>query len=703
MKKPFSFLRHFLYNYISALLIIFSIYSVPCIFLAILGVLQLLKFHLFPAFFISVFSAFFLILFLILTFRFFRLPLITTNQQEKNARSEVSNFIKTFPFSYLDFQNPRTIFSAILELNSRIARSFGVRSAHPELDIPVGYLLHVVRSISTDLEDFLLHNAVVKNSFFESQYIKSLIGEFDPLHFIKLYHILKFIPKQTAEPRKESFLTSKFGSFLPKFKLPDSTKVLIFQFLFQRIAHYSIQLYTGKILVKSHHFTFRNSLSFREFFKTRLLLWPILCIFFLLVLFVGLIISGLFYSTGSVHELVQLYRNCQTNGLTSFSTLPWGQIFFRLLPGILALIFSCIFYFIFSFFHFHLTPIKVQPVPEWPNREHENFHQTKQFIDSLKISRLGTFSSILDVARELLSITDSLYTKPGSPSFSLSLSEMLKAQQILISRLQTKFDDEFPFMNFLHVRDFLFINSVSKFYFKFYNLFRRFNYCVNPFSGTVLEARIRLNKNLIQSLTEEFLFTSKIFLLDLISFHLIEIYSGHLHFPDSGLPLSFFLTCGTNEQDSSISTSLRKILNKNLSIKLEPPQENSTIQKWLQNWIQSDSQSKLMEERMRQSDFILFFVPEKTDSARMEKFQEILVSSACLFDATERAPIAILVVPATRLSFPCSGNFLVLPWQSDDETVFQEAFAALLSKNHSDVHFRQTFRFLREYKEKYSR
>ena len=688
MNKNFVFLRKFFWNYILAFLVIFSIYSIPFIFLAVLGVFYLFQTNHWFIFFGSVFGFFFLIFLLVLIFRFFRLPHFTSAAQEKAARSQADDFINSFSYSSLEFTNPKPISEAIFELNRRIARSFGVLSPHPERDVPIGYLLYTLRSVSTDLENFCS---------------QLKLNNIEPLSYIKLSHILWFVPKSPKQPVTDSSAANHgHSSFIPAF-VQNFIRERIFKFVFTRIAHYSIQLYSGKVLSERRHFSFRNFSPIRKFFRTRLLLWPIVWGFFGLSFFVCLIVCGPFYSSDSVCELIQICRNCKANGLISFSTLPWDQILFRVLPGALALIFSCLFYFIPYFCHLRFSPFKVQPVPEWPEREMENFRKTKDFINSLKVSRLRTFSSFAEVIQELLSFSDSCCKKPESAAFSLSLSEILKAQQILISRLQTKFNDEFPFINYFNIRDFLFANRLYNLYLKFFLVFRSYNFCVNPLSGSVTEVRIRMNRSLLQSMLEEFLVSGNIFVLDLIGYYLIEVYSGYLHFPEKGLPVAFYLAGGTEDQRQSICSALLNISDLNLDIQMQSNQASSTFRSWIPFLNRSNHQMKKMEEQIRQSDLVLFLDPKKTDSEKTDEFQKIPDFSEFPLESSEKPPLAVWVTSVPQTPLPCSGDFCAVPWQNDDESVFQEAIQSLLKQNQQRILSRQIFRFLRDYKEKHGR
>lgn len=684
MKTNFSLLRRIFWNYFSAIFIIFSIYSIPFIFFSILGILQLFKLNLWLLFFTIVLIVFLVIVFTLLAFRFFRLPHFCSDNQVRVAQAAADTFIDSYSYQNLDFTTPNLFFDAVLELNSTIAQALGVRSSHPELNIPIGYLIHSIRSISTDLEEFFLHDSMMKHV----------------LPFIKLHHVLWFVPKSSKPTDDDLPGKRTWGAYFASFTIIRKT---IFKFIFRRVAYYSIRLYSGRVLEKSHLFSFRNSESSQKFFQTRLLLLPILLGIFFLVLFCGLFIAGLFYSTDSAWELIQIYRNSRANGITSLSTLPWGQIFFHALPTLLALIFSFIFYFsLFFYHHFHLQPFQVQPVPAWPNREHQNYSKIQEFI-TLNSSRLCTFSSSVEVVQELLSFTDSLYRKPDATAFSLSLSEILKAQQILISRSQAKFDEEFPFLNFFNIRDFLFANRIYSIYLKFFLVYRSVNCSVNPISGPVLESRIHMNQLLLQPLLKEFLFSGKIFLLNLIGFNMMEIYNGHLYFPENGLALDVFFTGGTDVQRNSVSSTLLDILGQNFHIQIDSSQETSYLWKMLGRGNDPESRWKKMKDQMSQTDLILFFVPENSDSVELEKMQDVLSRSETLFESLEAPPLAVLIVPSSGTSMPCSEKFQIIPWSNDEEAEPQETLKTLLEQNRQQILVRQTFRFLRDFKEKHDR
>ncbi|MCR5163089.1 MAG: hypothetical protein K6C40_03630 [Thermoguttaceae bacterium] len=627
---------------------------------------------------------FLVILFTLLAFRFFRLPHFCSDKQVRVAQAAADDFIESYPYQNLDFTTPKVFFSAVLDLNSTIAQALGVRSSRPELNIPIGYLIHSIRSISTDLEEFFLHDSMMKHV----------------LPFIKLYHVLWFVPK-TSKPANDDLPGKRtWGAYFASFTIIRKT---IFKFIFRRVAYYSINLYSGRVLEKSHLFSFRNSESSQKFFQTRLLLLPILLGIFFIVLFCGLVISGLLYSTDSAWELIQIYRNSMENGLTSVSTLPWKQIFFHTLPTLLALIFSCFFYFSLFFYHrFRLQPFQVHAVPEWPNHEHENFAKIQEFI-ALNVSRLSTFSSSVEVVQELLSFTDSLYRKPDAAAFSLSLSEILKAQQILISRSQAKFDEEFPFLNFFNIRDFQFANRMYAIYLKFFLFYRGLNFSVNPISGPVLETRIRINQLLLQPLLKEFLFSGKISLLNLIGFNMMEIYNGHLYFTELSHPLNVFLTGGTSEQQKSVSSALSNIPDQNFHIQIDSSQEVSYLQKWLHLRVDFDSRWKKIQEQMKQADLILFLASEKPSSSETEIFEKILAHSESLLDSLEAPPLAVLIVPSNGTSLPCSEKIHIIPWQNDEETEPQESLQTLLEQSRQQILVRQNYRFLRDYKEKHDR
>lgn len=688
MKANFGFLRRLFWNYIFAFLLIFSIYSIPFIFLAILGCLYLFQTCHWFIFSLSVFSSFLFVFFLLLLFRFFRLPRYCSNEQIIEARSQADDFINSFPYKILEFNDPKFTFSVILVLNRRIARACGVRSAHPELDVPVGYFLRSLYSISTDLE----------------QYCKQTlrIGPFEPLYYVKLNHILWFVPKSSQPSPDKLKSNHNLSSYIPSF-LYEIFRKKVFRFIFERVAHYSIELYSGKVLSQRRFFSFRNFSSFREFFRSRLLLWPIVLGIFGLVFFCCLVVAGLFYSTDSVWELIQIYRNARANGFPSFSTLPWDQIFFRVFPGLLALIFSCVFYFLPFFFRFRLSPFNVQPIQEWPEHEKASFKKTKEFISRIDdVSRFCTFSSLLEVVQELLSSTDNCYRKPQGPAFSLSLLEVLKGQQILISHLQTKFDEEFPFMNYLNIRDFLFVNRLYSFYLKFFLAFRTFNFCVNPMSGSVAEARIHVNRTLLQSLLEEFLITGNIFLLNLIGFHLIEVYSGHLHFPENGLPLVIYLAGGTDEERQAACSALLNISNLKLDVQMETKQGGTGFT-WFPSRGQTDWQLKKLEEQMDRCDLILFLSSEKLTPEKSERFQKALEHCKSYCALAERPPLVVLTAPASQTPLPCSANFYAIPWNSDDESVLQDSLKSLIEQNQQKILSRQTFRFIKEYRKEHGR
>lgn len=684
MKKHRPFLFRFFWNYISAFFVILSIYSIPCIFFAILGVLHLFHVHFWLPFFVLVVIAFLCLIFVLLAFRYFRLPHFCSDDQVQNAQSSADDFIESFPYQSLDFNTPKLFFSAILELNTNIARALGISSPHPELNVPIGYLIHSIRSISTDIEEFFLHDSMMKHV----------------LPFIKLHHILWFVPKSSKPINDDLPGKRTWGEYFGSFTVIRKT---IFKFIFRRVAYYSIQLYSGKVLEKSRLYFTRYTESSQNFFRTRLLFLPILVCIFSVVFFTGLVIAGLFYSTDSAWELIHIYRNSKANGITSVSTLPWKQIFFHTLPTLLALAFSCIFYFSLFFCRFRFSPFKLHPVAEWPKREFENFSQIQEFIKSVDVSRLSTFSSFMEVLQELLSFTDSLYRKPQATAFSLSLSEILMAQQILISRSQSKFDEEFPFMNFFNIQDFLFANRLYSIYLKFFLVFRSLNFCVNPFSGSVMETRIRLNQSLLQSLLENFLFSGEVFLLNLTSFHLMEIYNGHLYFPENGLPIEVFFTGGTDVQRNSISSALLDTLNQNLHIQIDSSQETSYFQKLFHLRNDSESRWKKMKAQMSQTDLVLFLAPEKTDSSEMEKFQDVLARCETFLDSLEAPPLAVLIVPSSGTSLPCSEKFQIIPWPNDEESESLPPLKTLLVQNRQQILVRQTFRFIRDYKEKYDR
>ena len=360
-------------------------------------------------------------------------------------------------------------------------------------------------------------------------------------------------------------------------------------------------------------------------------------------------------------------------------------------------------YFSLFFYRYRMSPFKVEPIAEWPVREQENFSRIQDFIKALDVSRLKTFSSSVEVLQELLSFTDSLYRKPQAAAFSLSLSEILKAQQILISRSQSKFDEEFPFMNFFNIRDFLFANRIYSIYLKFFLAFRSLNCCVNPFSGTVMESRIRLNRNLLQSLLENFLFSGEIFLLHLIVFNLMEIYSGHLFFPDEGLPLDALFSGGTDVQRNSVSSALLDILDQKLYIQVDSSQETSYFQKLFHLGNDSESRWKKLKVQIDQCDLVLFIAPERSDASETVKFQDVLTRTESFFDSLEAPPLVVLIVPSSETSLPCSGKFHVIPWQNDEGSSFQELLKPLIEQNRQKILVRQTFRFIRDYKEKYGR
>lgn len=700
MKTPFKFLRHLFFNYIFAFFVIFSIYSIPCIFLSVLGVFYLFQSVHWLLFFSSVLGGFLVVLSVILIFRFFRLPHFTTPRQEKLAQKEADDFIKSFNFSALQFNNHKPTLDAIFELNRRIARAFGVHSAHPELDVPVGFFLQSLHSISTDLYEYCSR---ISKRF--------RIFNFEPLYFT-LAFFMKFIPSSSSkdepvkllpnedEPEKVEPPAPQTESKVqtdskPSWDILAFFRKLLFKRLFKIIAERSIQLYSGKVLSGHRHFSFRDFSPIRKFFHTRILFLPILCGIFGLVFFVGLSVSGLFYSRDSVCELMQLYRNCKANGLTSFSTLPWDQITFRLFPGVLALTISCLFYFIPFLVRFRFTPFKVQPVPEWPKREVESFRKTKEeFIDQLEVSRLCDFSSFFEVIQELILFTDSCCKKPDSAAYSLTLGEILQAQQALVSRLQSKFDEEFPFINYLTIRDFLIVNRVYNLYLKFFLVFRGLNCCVNPISGSVAEFRIRMNRRLLQSLLQEFLISGNIFLLDLIGFHLVEVYSGYLYFPEKGLPLSFFLAGGTEEQRQSVCTALLSIPDLDLHIQMQSSQGNFNFLSWIPFLNRFNPQASKFEQQIRQSDVVLFLDPKTSDSGKTGEFQ---------VDPSEMPPLTVWVTPATQSPLPCSEDSSQVSWQEDDESVFRKSIQNLLVKNHQRLRSRQTFRFIRDYKKEHGR
>ena len=284
MRRRPSFIRTLLWNQILWLIPMLTAMMSPVLFMAGIGIWGLFSEHerffwFWDWFWLHSLGAFLAVWLICLGVRQWRLPRRATAEREAAARREVESFVQDFPYDKLTFSNWQNILDAILELNARVARVYGIRSRNPELDIPLSCALLLIDRISADLTQKL---AEFRTGDLTQKLAGVRIGDQPLLDWVKLSHLLWFMPsasrkkvdqnasggwfgmgkKSTSVPAAEgqplnSRVDGGAGEEVPDANSARSSRGLraqgmryavrkIFPVLFQIVGDYSVLLYGGK-------------------------------------------------------------------------------------------------------------------------------------------------------------------------------------------------------------------------------------------------------------------------------------------------------------------------------------------------------------------------------------------------------------------------------------------------------------------------
>lgn len=199
MHRPPSFIRTLLWNQLLWLIPILTAMMSPILFMAGLGVWGLFSDHerflwFWDRFWLCSAIAFLAVLLFCLAVRQWRLPRRSTPEREAAARKVVEDFVRDFPYEKLTFTDQGNILNAILDLNARVARVYGIRSKNPELDIPLSYALLLVDRISADLTRKL---AGFRTGDLTQKLTGVHWGDQPLLDWVKLSHLLWFLPSSS--------------------------------------------------------------------------------------------------------------------------------------------------------------------------------------------------------------------------------------------------------------------------------------------------------------------------------------------------------------------------------------------------------------------------------------------------------------------------------------------------------------------------
>ncbi len=349
--------------------------------------------------------------------------------------------------------------------------------------------------------------------------------------------------------------------------------------------------------------------------------------------------------------------------------------------GVLGTVFGigCVFFWLK--YHTKMTPMTVDPASQfWPKREKEQFNEIIHRIESQNISDFSTFSLILKNFQNVIEQVDRQYNGGEKAQYNITLAEILKAQQIVVRRLQQTLAEEFPGMDYLRVRDVLRGLKIYRWYTKIYNIYRRILW-FDPISATVLEFRRMVNQKILTSFSRHFQCSFVIYLLEITGVYAMELYSGHLFYRKNSEPITIFLVgCG----DSGGGCGWKRLqflpgpAPQPLTWKIE---EGMEVQSWWRSIWSNRSPYERYETIIRNSDAVLLVTTEESSDEYQKIEQAFSDEIQKRMEHTEQPPLF---------------------WKIS-RTASCEAIEAFLLENAEKIQFRQEFRYIRSYLETHKR
>lgn len=484
------------------------------------------------------------------------------------------------------------------------------------------------------------------------------------------------------------------------------------------------------------------------FFRSRFVTWQWMAALYAVVLFACFALGGVLYSQEKSLQWLKRTEACETEPISSasdsaansgmksvllpttseqkglgvlppakFSPLWWRNVFRKHSISILATLSGLGLVFFWLKFHVRIPPLKVEPASDWPKREMEAFEKLKFTINSFKLSDLEGLKPIYGSLGTVLECVDRHYSQKKEIRNAITLAETLKAQQILIAKIQQTLALELPGMDYLRLRDLRFGLKIYQIYVRIFDLYRKVLW-FDPVSASVLEFRRTIHQSILKSFSHQLQASSVIYGLELVGYYALELYSGHLFYQRESEPVSVFLIQSSAEGAPELRETLLRIQGpsqrplcwKVSDDGLELPQS------WFSSLFRKKSPFQRLKSEMLSADVVLL-LSDSADAPEIHHEQKKLISEFLgQISKIERAPVfaQILKVSSPENSFAESDSekWPVFRWNPSewaDESrekqagAFQTQLETFLQSQAETIQLRQTFRVLREYAKNHPR
>jgi len=316
--------------------------------------------------------------------------------------------------------------------------------------------------------------------------------------------------------------------------------------------------------------------------------------------------------------------------------------------------------------------LEVEPDEYWPLKERETFEKVQMLTDGLKLSEISGMGPIWQTFRGIVELVDQEYSGRGKAQYSISLSEILKAQRILVSRLRQTLDRELPSTDYLLLRDIQFGVFFYRYYLWVFNIYRKILW-IDPVSATVLELRRTVNQGVMKFFGKQIAASSILYAMRLAGFYAVEIYSGNLFFQNDREPARLFVTGGKDVEISSFADMLKEKINEFPQIHLTISENRiNEEQAWWKPW-QSSSLRKC-EQEAEYADVVLGIFQNSEEKKLLEQLK-------MNFQKREHSPL-----------------FLFAEENECRKSDFQSELQTFFAQNERMIRLRKNERFLAEYR-----
>ncbi len=328
--------------------------------------------------------------------------------------------------------------------------------------------------------------------------------------------------------------------------------------------------------------------------------------------------------------------------------------------------------FLFLKSHIRSQVLEVEADEYWPLKEQKVFEKVQNRVNELKLNEISGFQPIGESLRKIIELVDREYSGQSNARYSISFSEILKAQRILISRFRQTLARELPSMDYLLLQDIRYGLVFYRYYLWGFNIYRKLLW-LDPASASVLELRRMVNQGALKFFGKHIASSSILYVLRLCGFYAVEIYSGNLFFSKDLEPVRVSIVGGKTADLSAFAEKLKSKTNE-----LELPSIQLSIiknrineeQSWWARW--SSPPIQKCEREIEHSDVVWGIFQNQEEKDLLTRMESDLQKQ-------ERPPL-----------------FWLLEEKNAENADFHE-LQAFFAKQEREIRRRKNKRFLSEY------